>query len=353
MSLSSLERTAVCVLLAAALAGCATTPPASGPVERGTADVVYAGSLVGLVQSKLQPGFEKATGDSFVGKGAGSLSLAEGILDGELSPGAFVSVGAKPIERLWPSRSKFSISLATDPLVVAFASTSRYAAQLQEISSGKAPLSQLFSLFERPGFRIGRTDPNADPQGQFFILMCKLAESELGLPKATADKVLGITASKPSGSASQIFDETALDPQISAGNVDAGSAYLSQALQYHLDYIVLPAGLNFAVPAKVGVYKKASLRLTNGTVVTGGLITLDDTLVLPATGSTRSTADERADEAWLSFLLSRTGRSLLEHSGYSLTTPELSLVHPGAVGTEVPPSVRSALIRAGGRTATP
>ena len=39
----------------------------------------------------------------------------------------------------------------------------------------------------------------------------------------------------------QIFEEAALDSRLQAGQLDAASAYLSQAKQLHLHYIMLPA----------------------------------------------------------------------------------------------------------------
>src|SRR6202023_13527 len=108
-----------------------------------------AGSLEKLQNTVLGPDFRTATGDNFTGPpGAGSTALATEILSGEISPGVFLSVGAKAIKKLWPvHRSSFALGMATDPLVVAYSSKSRYAAQLDAIASGKKPLSSLFSLF--------------------------------------------------------------------------------------------------------------------------------------------------------------------------------------------------------------
>ena len=300
----------------------------SGGAAHGTANVGYAGSLVGLVQTTLQPAFEKATGDSFVGKGEGSTALAKAILDDELSPGAFVAVGRKAIKSLWPSRSHFVLTLATDPLVVAYSPNSRYAAQLNAIRSGAKPLSSLFTLFERRGFRLGRSDPNLDPQGGFFMLMFQLATKKLHLPAGTAAKILGTSASNPIGSTSQIFDETALPTDIASGTVDAGSEFLTEAKQFKLNYITLPPTLNFGDPAKAALYGTVSLTLTGGAALPGEPITLDEALVLPPSGQTRSAADQAADEAWLAFLLSPKGQSLLKRAGYVLEAPKLGLA-PG------------------------
>jgi molybdate/tungstate transport system substrate-binding protein len=314
-----------------------TTTPSSGALH-GTAAVAYAGSLVKLYNDTLGPAFAKATGDHFGGPpGAGSTALAQEILSDEISPGVFMAVGSKPIQLLWPARSKFALSLGTDPLVVAFSSKSLYAKQLSEIASGKLPLKNLYGLLATPGFRLGRTDPSQDPQGAFFILMMKLAQAQLSLAAGEADKALGITSSAPFGSKSQILDETALPTDISTGVVDAGSEYLSQALQYHLDYIALPADLNFATPADTSIYATVSIPVA-GTPFQGKLISLEVTLVSPPKGQSVTAANQAADDAFVAFLLSTAGRSILSSSGYKLGTPTIELAAGSSSASEVLPA---------------
>ncbi|MHB8245964.1 MAG: substrate-binding domain-containing protein [Acidimicrobiales bacterium] len=313
------------VLSLLALVGLVCT--ACGSSTHGTANVGYAGSLTGIMQTSLQPAFQKATGDSIVGVGEGSTALAHSILNHELFPGAFLSIGKQAIKMLWPSRSRFVLTLATDPLVVAYSPKSRYAAQLNQIRSGSRPLKDLFALFGEPGFRLGRTNPNLDPQGATFILMVKLAERVLGLPKGTAAKVLGTSPSNPIGSSGQLYDENGLPTDIASGTVDAGSDFLTEARQFKLDYITLPPSLSFADPSLSSLYAKVALALSTG-VQRGGLTTLDATLVLPPKGQSRSSGNRAADEAWLAFLLSPTGQSALKRAGYSVVRPTVGLA-PG------------------------
>lgn len=315
-----------------------------------------AGSLEGLAQTSLEPGFEKATGDHAVATFDGSSDIAQAVLDGELSPGAFVAVGTAPIELLWPKRSHFVMTLATDPLVVAYSPKSPYAAQLGKIRSGAEPLKDLFTLMERPGFRLGRTNPNLDPQGGYFELMFKLADKELHLPSDTASKILGTTGTSASadiGSSGQVVDEDSLPTDISTATVDAGSEYLTEARQYKLDYISLPNTLDFADPSEESLYSSVSMNLTGGGVFKGGLITLDDTYVLPPSGSTRPASETAADEAWLAFLISAKGQSLLRSAGYSLEAPKLALA-PGfhSAKSVLGPQVLSAFDHLGGTTTT-
>lgn len=314
------------VALSAAACGSSPSGGTAGTSStgHGTATVDYAGSLTGLVQTTLQPSFEHATGDHFIGKGEGSSDIANGILDGELDPGVFVSIGKKAIKDLFPTRAHFVVSLATDPLVIAYSPASRYATQLDRVRDGSEPLSDLFTLLETPGFRLARTNPVDDPQGGSFILMFELAEKVLHLPSGTASKVLGTTSSNDIGSESQIVDEDSLPTDLASGAFDAGSDYVTEARQYHLDYISLPGTLDFADPAETSLYSTVSLSLPTGPFQ-GDLITLDETYVLPGHGPARSGADAAADEAFDAFLLSESGQSLLKKAGYVLETPVAAL----------------------------
>lgn len=295
----------------------------------GTASVACAGSLLKLYEDTLGPAFKKATGDSFGGPPcAGSLALASEILAHEINPGVFLSIGAKAIKELFPAdRAKFAMAVASDPLVIGYSSKSRYYAQLNAIRSGKKPLSDLFSLFTTPGFRLGRTDPTQDPQGIFFILMSKLAQSVLHLPAGEAARALGITKSSPFGDKSQMLDEDALPTDIAEGIVDAGSEYLPEAKQYGLDYITLPPTLDFGSPSESSLYATVSLTVS-GTVDQGEVIYLNVGLVSAQKGTTFTAADEAADQAFVAFLLTSTGRSILARVGYGLHPPVLHLA-PG------------------------
>ena len=323
--------------------------------QHGTASVAYAGSLELFAATDLGPKFTAATGDAFQGRAAGSSTLASEILSQEISPGVFMSVGKKNIKRLWPAkRAKFVIQLATDPLVVAYNPKSKFASKFAAIAHHKASLASLFKLMSSPGIRIGRTDPNADPQGVYFILMMELAKSTLHLSYDPAATVLGVTKSTPFGLPAQMVDETALVTDLQAGEFDASSAYLTQAVQYHLHYIALPPSLNFAVSSESKHYGTVSITLTGGTVDQGDLITLNITLVLPASAKTApSAANQAADNAFAAWVLSPGGRAELKKGGYPLTRP----VYTGATSADtaaktLPANVLSEFLSAGGTTSS-
>ena len=331
-----------------------TTTTTTAPMH-GTASVAYAGSLELWAATDLGPKFEAATGDGFQGRAAGSGTFASEILANEINPGVFMSVGKKNIKRLWPTgRSKFVIQLATDPLVVAYNPNGRFAKEFNAIADHKASFSSLFTLMSSPGIRIGRTDPNADPQGVYFILMMKLAQSTLHLSFDPAQTILGVTKSTPFGLPAQMVDEDSLITDLQAGEFDATSAYLTQAIQYHLHYITLPPSLNFAVTSENAHYGTVSITLTGGTVDQGDLITLNITLVLPANAkSAPSAANQAADDAFVAWTVSAAGRAQLKKGGYPLTPPVYIGAKPAyTAASTLPADVLSAFQASGGTTSS-
>ena len=265
-----------------------------------------------------------------------------------------MSVGKKAQKLLWPKRSQFLVTLATDPLVVAYNPKSKYSSQFAAIAAGSKPLSSLFTLLATPGLRIGRTDPNADPQGVYFELMFKLARHVLGLSYDPAATVLGVSSSLPFGRTSNEYSSDSLISDLQAGEFDASSAYLTQAIQYKLAYIALPASLDFADPALVNSYGTVSVTLTNGTVDQGDLVTLNVTLVEPASSpSAPSAEDEAADVAFVSYLVSSLGKTDLKNGGYTVAPPIFTGATSSATpANTLPKSLLQGFTAAGGTIAT-
>ncbi|HUY30907.1 MAG TPA: extracellular solute-binding protein [Acidimicrobiales bacterium] len=296
-----------------ARAGRATTATAAGRAT-GTASVAYAGSLAYLDEKVVGPAFSSATGYAYQGRGAGSDALSQEISSGEITPNVFESVGAAPITALEPKFTRWYVQFAASPLVVAYNPSGPYGHELAAIASGRRPVRDLFALMARPGFALGRTDPNLDPQGAAFVEMVELAQRTFHLPAGTAHAILGRGALGGSSSP-EIFDETALEPRLQAGQLDAASAYLSQAVQLHLHYISLPASIDFGNPADAASYAKASVRLRSGTVKTGKPLVVDITTI--------GTTDAAAADAFVAYVLSAKGRAEYRAGGYALLAPSV------------------------------
>ena len=114
---------------------------------------------------------------------------------------------------------------------------------------------------ETPGLKLGRTDPNTDPQGRDFVYMLELAQSFYHLPSDTVTKILGGPAASPTSP--QIFAESSLDSTLQSGQLDASSAFITQAIELHLPYIALPAEINLGDVADAAQYAKATVTITS------------------------------------------------------------------------------------------
>jgi molybdate/tungstate transport system substrate-binding protein len=305
------RRWPVAVMVCAGLAVLACGSSAGSGSSAGTANVAYAASLANLNEKVVGPSFAKAASHSYVGRAGPSLGLSQEIAAHEISPNVFESIGGKPIEALEPHFTKWYIQFAASQIVVAYNPASPHAGEFEAIANGRKPVSDLFRVMTSPGFKLGRTDPNIDPQGQAFIEMLILAQAQYHLPAGTVQKIIGGAAS--SADSPTIFDEAALEPRLQAGQLDAASAYLPQAIQLHLPYIKLPASINLGDPALASHYATATFPLADGTVAAGKPLTVDITTI--------GTTDLAAADAFVRYVLSPAGRALHKRVGYTLLTP--------------------------------
>lgn len=328
----------VVACLGFASAGCSSSGSSGGgngdhATPSGTANVAYAASLTYLNEKVFGPAFAKATGFKYQGTAGPSDGLSAEIAAKTIFPNVFISVGGKPIAELGSKFTKWYVQYASTSIVVAYNPASKYGPQFSAIASGKKPLPDLFRLMEQPGFQLGRTDPNTDPQGRAFIYMLELAQMKYHLPADTVTKILhGPLASAKS---TQIFEEAALDSRLQAGQVDAASAYLSQARQLHLHYIALPPAINLGEASFADQYAKASITITSTSgkeTKTGSPLTLDITTITGA-------KDAAAGNAFVAYVLSPAGRALYaKQGGYTLLPPTLT-----GPSSAVPASIRKEL----------
>jgi molybdate/tungstate transport system substrate-binding protein len=300
-------------------------PSAAKP--SGTVNVAYASSLEYLDEKVAGPAFTKAEGYTYSGRGGASGDLESDIASGEISPNVFESVGGDNITPLEPKFTNWYVQYAGTSIVVAYNPKSKYASQFAALASGKEPLSDLFTLMETPGFKLGRTDPNIDPQGRDFIFMLELAQSYYHLPADTVTKILGGPAS--SANSPEIFSEASLDATLQSGQLDASSAFITQAIELHLPYIKLPAVINLGSFADAALYKKASVTITGGKVKKGSPQVIDITIVGTPTP---------AAVAFVQYTLSKTGLAQYKQGGFTILTPTAF----GSPGT-IPAPIKSEL----------
>jgi len=303
----------------------------SGSKPTGSVSVAYASSLEFLNEKVVSPAFTKADGYKFVGTGGQSGALESEIAAGEIHPNVFESVGGDNITPLFPKFTKWYVQYAGTSMVVAYNPNSKYASQFKAIADGSQPLSSLFTLLETPGLKLGRTDPSTDPQGRDFIYMLELAQAYYHLPSDTVSKILG--GSPGTLTSPEIYAESSLDSTLQSGQLDAASAFVTQAIELHLDYIPLPTAINLGDASLASQYSTATITYTpqggSQTTKKGSPQVIDITIIGKPTP---------AALAFVKYTLSKAGLAQYKAGGFKLLSPS-------ATGTTsaVPATINSEL----------
>ncbi len=292
-----------------------STPAATAPkvkAHKGVVSVLYAGSLVNLMEQDVGPAFSRATGYTYRGEGKGSVALAHMIKDKLRRPDIFISADPKVDDLLtgWENGNlvRWFAVIFRNEMVLAYNPKSHFAANLEQARAGKLPVYQ---VLEQKGFRLGRTDPKLDPKGYRTLFLFELSEPYYHQPGLTR-KLLG-DAENPA----QIFPEEELVARLEAGQLDAGIFYRNEAAEHHLPYLTFPPELNLSQPALDAQYATATYVSPKGTTYHGGAIVY--TITIPETSRNREGA-----VAFVRFLLSSEGRAILETHGLPLIRP---LIH--------------------------
>jgi molybdate/tungstate transport system substrate-binding protein len=317
--------TAGLVLTACSSSSSSTPSPASSP--KGTASVAYAASLEFLNEKVFGPAFQSAKGFSYSGRAGESGALESEIAAKQITPNVFQAVGGDNVTPLFPKFTKWYVQYAGTQITVAYNPSSKYGTDFAAIASGKKPICDLFPIMEKKGFLLGRTDPNTDPQGRSFIYMIELATTYCHMPSSTVTKILGSPLASPSSP--QVFAETSLLAHLQAGQLDASSAYLAEAKQLHLHYILLPPAISLGDPAMATQYHNASITITGNVTKHGSPLAYVMTIVGTPTS---------AGTAFIAYALSPAGRALYSKEGYNLLTPTITgdaSAVPAAVKAEI------------------
>jgi len=285
---SSSSSSAVAAATTAAPATAA--PTTAAPTGSGPVDVLYAGSLVSLMDKQIGPAFRSATGYSFSGYSGDSGSLAT-MIKGKVRQGdVFVSASPTVNANLEGAANGSWVSwyatFATAPLVIGYNPKSKFASDLQS--------KPWYQVITEPGFLLGRTDPATDPKGK--LTATALANA------ATADSAPGLTAI--AASTSNVYPENTLVGRLQAGQLDAGFFYATEAKAANIPTVPL-----------TGQTLKASYTIT----------------VLA------NAPDEAGAEAFVSYLLGAQGTAALSADGFTLITP------PTVTGTGIPTGLQSLL----------
>ena len=259
-----------------------------------TVNVLYAGSLVNLMEHGIGAGFEQASGESFRGFAGGSGALANQI-KGNLRQGdVFISANPNvdsnlmgPTNGSWVS---WYITFAESPLMIGYNASSRFAADFKT--------KPWYEVLAEPGIRIGRTDAKLDPKGALTLQLIASAEDFYHKP-GLAQQVLGAPDNP-----SQVLPEETLVGRIQSGQLDAGFFYSTASTDAPIPSVAPPAGIDPKAVYTVTILRDA-----------------------PNVAGARR---------FVAFLLGSQGQHILEQHGLALRKPTLS-----GDASSAPPDIRA------------
>jgi molybdate transport system substrate-binding protein len=216
-------------------AGVAASSPRASQASSSSISVLYAGSLVDLMQQQLGPAFDGASGTTVEGLPAGSSTLGNDIKGGLQRADVFISAAPSVNDTLMGSANGNWVSwygeFAAAPLVIAYNPKSTFAADFKKMP--------WYRVLELPGIRIGRTDPRLDPKGELTIQFMRAAGKEAH-QAGLEQKVLGSDENT-----AQIFPEETLLGRLEAGQLDVGFFYSVEAVAAKLPYIAPKLGKHY------------------------------------------------------------------------------------------------------------
>jgi molybdate/tungstate transport system substrate-binding protein len=294
---------AAALLVAACGAGQGQGAAPTATPPKGTVNVAYAGSLVNLMEHKLGPAFQRATGYTYQGEGAGSTALTNQIKSKLIQPDVFISASTGAYAPLQGSANgnvvSWYMSFAATSMVIGYSPKSQFASQLSAAAAGTTPWYQ---VLETPGLRLGRTDPALDPKGVNTIFTMQLAEVYYSQP-GLSQKILGAN-----NNPAQIFPEQDLVARLGSGQLDAGFFYLNEVKDAGLPYITLPAQINLGDPSQASYYAQAHYTPSNGPTQAGKPVLYSVSIL--------STARNPAGaDAFVKYLLGSAGQAILTADG--------------------------------------
>lgn len=207
------------------------------PSPAGSVSVVYAGSLIRVMEGPVAQTLPQQTGLQFQGEAKGSKALANLIRAGLRAPDIFISADPKLLDGLMTGGSDAFLSgytvFGSARMVVAYSDKSPHHAIFDDAARGQHSI--LDALLD-PAVRVGRTDPQLDPKGERTIRVLQLLGNHFRNSKQ-AQSVL---------QKAEMFPEEDLALRVESGEVDAGFFYSTEIPGRGLRVVELPADTNLS-----------------------------------------------------------------------------------------------------------
>jgi molybdate/tungstate transport system substrate-binding protein len=308
------------VLLAVlSFAAAACTPDAGSGAE--DAIVVFnAGSLARPLRAALDT-FAAQAHVRVEQENAGSLETARKLTELHRIPD-LIGVADYQVfpQVLMPNHVTWYAQFARNRMVLAYTDRSLHAADIDS--------TNWWRILSAADVRVGRADPNLDPNGYRTPIVLQLAERHYHVP-GIADRLL-------TNSPTHVIrpKEVDLMALLQAGELDYVWSYESVAQATGLKYVRLPSAIDLGDPALAADYAAASTRVTGRTP--GDSIVFHGEPIVYGFSVPMHPPHPRLAERFAVFLLSEQGRRILRRE--HLDAFDIARL----VGTGIPAAVQAA-----------
>lgn len=282
------------------LSSCAeSVQPGEGQLS-GDLIIFHAGSLTIPVKDLVSRFQELHPGVKIMTEAAGSRTTARKVSELQRQADLVMSADYKVIDTLLiPDHASWNVLFARNAMVIAYTNEAFLA---DEINS-----ENWHQILTREGVEVGRSNPQADPNGYRTLMVWQLAEDFYEIP----DLYRQFEINSPQENIRP--KETDLIPLLQTGELDYAFNYLSVAYQHNLKFIILPEEINLSDPEYKDYYQTATVEL-DGTEPGNNIIRQGEPIIYGVTIPSSSPNPQLAEE-FLAFLFSEEGRAIILNQG--------------------------------------
>lgn len=293
--------------------------PAAAQQLSGRLVVFNAGSLAAPFRDLLHE-FERRYPDvETIQESSGSLEAVRKLTELGRIPDVIGVADHNVIPSLLvPRHAGWYAGFARNAMVLAYTDRSAGAREITAAS--------WWRILLRSGTRVGRSDPALDPNGYRTLMVYQLAEGHYREPGLAARL---IAASPPRFMRPKEADLVAL---LQAGELDYAWSYRSIAETLGLRYVSLPPEVDLSDPARAEGYSKAAVRLPGSRRTGADSVEFRGEPIVYGLTIPRAAVNPAAARAFVRFLFSAEGQTILRRNGYTL------LERPLLGGPEPPPT---------------
>jgi len=295
------------ILTLSLIVGCRSEPAPTSELA-GKLPIFHAGSL-SMPLAQINEGFNQLYPDvEILTEGAGSAIAIRKVTELHKDCGVIASADYTLIPQLmFPEYADWYVIFAANQMCIAYTDRAQFG---DEING-----DNWYEILQRNGVRYGRSDPDQDPCGYRTLMVWQLAEayySSPGLYHRLYEAKNQIIRPK----------EVDLIALLESGDLDYAFEYSSVAAQHRLNYVALPPEIDLSDAEFKDFYAAAEVEISGrepGTTITKRGKPIVYGVTIPS-----HFPDQELAVAWVDFLLSSEGMTIMEANGQPPVIPAVT-----------------------------